>query len=169
VDASRTTAEGVLAVQEICPARSVVPNRSDPVSGTGLVPKTFMHRVVYLTTDAMPSAGRSSAARAGRPINVRREGWSSSRRWLGRGGCGGRDAIVGSLFKASATLAMGDFVEVRKFFANLASFSHRSWPTFCSARKAPPPPLASRAGRFIVEGLAWDFRGWVGHFRSLRI
>jgi hypothetical protein len=52
---SRTTAEGVLAVQEIRPAMVLRPKSTDPVSGTGLVPKRFMHRVVYLTTDAMPS------------------------------------------------------------------------------------------------------------------
>jgi hypothetical protein len=32
------------------------PKSADPISGTGVVPKRFMHRVVYLTTDATPSS-----------------------------------------------------------------------------------------------------------------
>src|ERR1700722_4109631 len=54
----RTIAEDVLAVQELRPAMVHRPKSTDPVSGTGVVPKRFMHRVVYLTTDAMPSVQR---------------------------------------------------------------------------------------------------------------
>src|SRR3954465_9422951 len=52
---SRAAADDVLAVQEIRPAIVHRPKSANPVSGTGVVPEGFTGRVVYLTTDAMPS------------------------------------------------------------------------------------------------------------------